>query len=355
MLIHFFEYLSNQIEIDIMEQITYSSQVPEFASELCRTPLLQRLGKVGMNCGCEYTQFPLFRQLDSYSRLEHSIGVAKIIWKHTGDPAQTIAGLLHDIATPAFAHVIYFLNGDYIRQESTEDKTAALIHASEEIRNILSSYGIPVDAVTDYHQYPVADNDSPKLSADRMEYTLGNMVNYRFASQDTAQRLYDDIIAGQNEYGESELVFQHPDSALEFAALSLRCSEVYCSDADRYAMQILSEIIKSAVADGIIEMDDLYMDEPAVIIKLCSDETYSTRWQSYCSLDEIFHPDSDIPESRKVNAKRRCIDPYVTGQGRVSALYPEYRSALEEYLNRSLDYRIAARFKSPYLINMLVQ
>ena len=108
-------------------------------------------------------------------------------------------------------------------------------------------------------------------------------------------------------------------------------------------MQILSEIIKSAVADGIIEMDDLYMDEPAVIIKLCSDETYSTRWQSYCSLDEIFHPDSDIPESRRVDAKRRCIDPYVTGQGRVSALYPEYRSALEEYLNRRLDYRIAAR------------
>lgn len=55
LLIHFFEYLSNQIEIDIMEQITYSSQVPEFISELCRTPLLQRLGKVGMNCGCEYT------------------------------------------------------------------------------------------------------------------------------------------------------------------------------------------------------------------------------------------------------------------------------------------------------------
>lgn len=326
-----------------MNQISYSPQNPQSVSELCKTPLLRRLDKVGMNCGCEYTSFPLFRQLDSYSRLEHSVGTATIIWKHTGDAVQTVAGLLHDIATPAFAHVIDFLHGDYMRQESTEDKTSALIYASGDTIRLLSRYGIPVDSVTDYHRYPIADNDSPKLSADRLEYTLGNMVNYRFASPDTAQRLYDDIVAGLNEHGEPELVFLHPDNALEFASLSLRCSEVYCCDADRYAMQILSEIIKSAVTDGVMEMEDLYMDEPSVIMKLCSDRTYRARWQSYRSIDEIFYPDSDIPESRTVNAKRRCIDPYVAGQGRVSSLYPEYRSALDEYLNRSLDYRIAAR------------
>lgn len=326
-----------------MNQICYSPQIPRIVAELCKTAPLRRLGNVGMNCGCEYTSFPVFRQLAPYSRLEHSIGVARIIWRHTGDAAQTVAGLLHDVATPAFAHVIDFLHGDYMKQESTEERTAGLICSSAEITGILARCGIPADAVTDYHRYPVADNDSPKLSADRLEYTLGNMVNYRFATPGTAQRLYDNIIAGRNESGEPELVFRHPGNALEFATLSLRCSEVYSGDADRYAMQLLSEIIQSAVADGVMAMEDLYLDEPAVIAKLCSDEKYRLRWQSYRSLSEIFRPDSDIPSSRVVDAKRRRIDPFVEGLGRVSTLFPEYKSALEDYCSRSLQYRIAAR------------
>ena len=47
-----------------------------------------------------------------YSNLDHSIGVALIIWNFTHDKKQTIAGLLHDIATPAFKHCIDFMNGD---------------------------------------------------------------------------------------------------------------------------------------------------------------------------------------------------------------------------------------------------
>ena len=35
----------------------------------------------------------------------------------------TVAALLHDIATPVFAHVIDFLNNDYEKQESTEAET----------------------------------------------------------------------------------------------------------------------------------------------------------------------------------------------------------------------------------------
>ena len=91
----------------------YHPDVPGFLQALAETPELRRLKEVGMNCGCEYTDFPLYRHTKPYSRFDHSVGVALILWHFTGSPRQTVAGLLHDIATPVFAHVVDFLNGDH--------------------------------------------------------------------------------------------------------------------------------------------------------------------------------------------------------------------------------------------------
>ena len=110
----------------------YHREIPSLLMELAGTRALLRLGQVGMNCGCEYTGFPLFAPGKSYSRLEHSLGVGLIVWHFTGDPAQAAAGLLHDIATPTFAHVVDFLRGDYLTQEATEDGTRERISGSPE-------------------------------------------------------------------------------------------------------------------------------------------------------------------------------------------------------------------------------
>ena len=66
-----------------------------------------------------------------YSNLEHSIGVALIVWNFTKDKKQTLAGLFHDISTPVFKHCIDFLNGDYETQESTEELTTYMIKNSK--------------------------------------------------------------------------------------------------------------------------------------------------------------------------------------------------------------------------------
>ena len=84
----------------------YHEEIPDFLLDYLRLPILERLKQVGMNCGCEYTSFPQFKILKPYSRYDHSLGVALIVWHFTRDKAQTVAGLLHDIATPVFAHVV---------------------------------------------------------------------------------------------------------------------------------------------------------------------------------------------------------------------------------------------------------
>ena len=324
-----------------MKSIKYCDREPEFLARMAQTTALQRIGRVGMNCGCEYTAFPVFCTLQPYSRLQHSMGVAQIVWQHTHDKRQAVAGLLHDIATPAFAHVIDFLHGDYLTQESTEEGTRSIIAQSDDLMAVLAGEGLGLEEVCDYHQYPIADNDSPRLSADRLEYTLGNMVNFGFATTEEAQTLYDAITAGTNEEGEPELMFTHRQTALRFARLSLQCSQIYTSDADRYAMQILAELIAEAIRRGILDEKDLYTDEPTIIARLSADSHMQARWLAFRSMSRLCRPETDTPESRIIDAKRRCIDPLVGGEGRVSELFADYQADLAHYRTMPYDYRLA--------------
>ena len=112
----------------------YSGEIPDIIVKLIDTPEMQRLSGVGMHCGCEYTGIPIYeKERAPYSRLTHSISVSKIVWRFTEDITQAVAGLLHDIATPVFAHTIDFMNNDHLAQESTEETTLSFIENSETI------------------------------------------------------------------------------------------------------------------------------------------------------------------------------------------------------------------------------
>ena len=318
----------------------YASEIPDFLRDACETDALVRLKSVGMNCGCEYTAFPRFRALVPYSRFDHSLGVALIVWQHTHDKKQSMAGLLHDVATPVFAHVVDFLKGDYLTQEATEAGTEATIRASQELCVVLEKCGLTADEVKDYHVYPVADNDSPRLSADRLEYSLGNMFNYGFADHRTVEALCKDIAVGTNECGETELVFAHLEQASAFAALALECGKVYVCDEDRYAMQRLAEVLADALQAGVITADDLATTEPQVIAKLTANEVAAQLWHTFCALRATETADDTQSDGawRKIYAKKRYIDPYVAGRGRVSALDADFATALDAFRTQRQDY-----------------
>ena len=320
----------------------YKTEIPDFLARLADTPSMRRLGQVGMNCGCEYTSFPRFAALERYSRFEHSLGAALIVWRFTRDEAQSAAALLHDLSTPVFAHVIDFLRGDYLAQTSTESGTGALIRADAALTAELERLGLRAEDVEDYHRYPVADNDPPRLSADRLDYTCGNAVNFGLSDCAELAELFADLRVGRNEDGETELVFEDAGRASRFAAIALACSKIYISDEDRYAMQRLSELLADALAAGVIGEDDLLTTEEAVIGKLRTDPALAADWAAFRALRRIERaakPDAR-PLWRKIRAKHRRIDPFVEGRGRVSALDPSFAAALRDFMNEEHDYYI---------------
>ena len=83
---------------------------PEWLNEYINTKELLKQQYISVTCGTIYSD--LFASRIFYSSLEHSIAVALIIWHFTHNKKQTLSGLFHDIATPAFKHCVDFLNGD---------------------------------------------------------------------------------------------------------------------------------------------------------------------------------------------------------------------------------------------------
>ncbi len=287
-----------------------------------------------MNCGLNYTSFKTFSAMEPYTRLEHSVGVAALIYHFTRDEIQALAGLFHDISTPVFSHVVDFMKGDHMVQETTESPTASFIHNDPVIMDILARRHIPLDLVADYHRYPIADNESPKLSCDRLEYTLGNMVNYGFADCDTAVLFIENLEVGADETGTPELLFADAETALSFAELALKCGKIYSGEEDRYAMETLALLLKQDVRMDILKETDLFTTEDLVISKL-ENSVLNEDWHRFCSLYKI--TEGTPEDGLNINAKRRYIDPLIKDQGRVSEVYDSFRKQADLFVNESYD------------------
>lgn len=330
------EYLKED-ELNCLD--IYHDEIPVLLQKCLDTEVMKRLRDVGMNCGCEYTSFNRFINLRKYSRFSHSLGVALIVYRFTKDEKQALAGLLHDISTPVFAHVVDFLKGDYLKQEATELLTEDVIASSKQLCTILEEYGLKIEDVSNYHLYPIADNDSPRLSADRLEYTLGNGINYGFCSKAEAKEMYDSLTVCKNEEGTDELCFKDERLAEKFGLISLKCSNVYVSDEDRYAMQILSEILADAVEREIISEQELYETETEIIEKLNSDPYSRVQWQQFRKLNVMYVTENpDGGEGwRMIHAKKRNINPLIEGKGRLDTLSSQFKNEKEAFLNRRQD------------------
>lgn len=317
----------------------YTEEIPVLLEQLANTTEMQRLSDIGMHCGCEYTKYEFYqRAKNPYSRLTHSVGVSKIVWNFTHDIRQAIAGLFHDIATPAFAHTIDFLQGDHLTQESTEDKTLLFIENSREITDLLKKHNIRIEDISDYHKYPIADNDTPMLSADRLEYTIGNGFCVYNMELETLKGIYKDLTVALNEYGTEELCFHSVDAAKKFTEISLRNSYFFVSDEDRFSMQYLADIIGVAIENGILVPDDLYLTETDVIKKLNKDTKLSKMWKSYTELFAVT-TSMEKPNNQysvNISAKKRYIDPLVlinNNTMRLTDIDSHIRNQIQTFLN----------------------
>lgn len=317
-----------------------SPEFPEWLLEYINTPEMQRISGTSMGCGTDYSK--VFNSKYWYSNLDHSVGVALIIWHFTHDKKQTLSGLFHDIATPTFKHCIDFMNGDSEHQESTEERTVQIIKDSKEIIDLLNRDGIRIEEVSDYHIYPIADNDIPRLSADRFEYNFSNgLVFHRVWELELIKEIYNNVTVLKNEDGIEELGFKDYKICEKYINIISKLWPEWISDKDRTVMQFLADIVRSMNYKGYLTIDDLYsLSEEEVINKIlnCKDDYIKNSFIKFQNATEVYG--SDIPIHNKycisVKAKRRYIIPltlYNNDVYRINKVSKVAANNIEEYLN----------------------
>ena len=292
---------------------------PDFLEEYASLPVMQRLGGVGLLCGTDWT--PLFNNRFFYTRLDHSIGAALIVWNFTHDKKQTLAALFHDIATPAFSHVTDFRNGDALKQESTERLTAEIINENALLKALLLKQGIYNHEVDDYHKYPIADNEIPGLSADRLEYMYpsGAALCGEWSVPEIRDN-YGNICVLENERGEPELGFADLEAAVIYLKKFCNISMLLQRNEDKIAMQLLADILSCAIKCGYADEADFFnLPEKELIARfdVCarmnSESEFARLFKTFRSMKKIERTNVPIENAFCVNleVKKRYVDPLV--------------------------------------------
>ena len=333
-------YMENLDETTKMYYTILSKDFPEFLNEYIYTPEMQRLDGINQICGGYWRKEHIYQNM--YSVLKHSIGVALIIWNFTHDKKQTIAGLFHDISSPAFKHCIDFLNGDAEKQESTEDQTSDIIKNSKEIMHLLKRDAIKLEEVNNYKLYPIADNETPKLSADRLEYTFMNGVYYKKVwNLKEIEKIYKNISVFKNENVVSELGFNSLEIAEEFIERSSELWPLWVRSEDTITMYFFAEIIKIMYQCNYIAKKDLYqLSEQEIIhlIKNCCDKKISNSFHKFMNCNNFVdceeYKATKFCVSRKV--KRRYINPLVNNK-RIYNISDKAKEKIDNYINMKIS------------------
>lgn len=243
--------------------------IPEFLNKYLQSSSIKRLQKVGYFCGMDYASKHIYDFSEYITRYDHSLSVALLTYKFTKDKKATIAGLIHDIATPCFSHVIDYMNEDYENQESTEEYTEQIIKEDKHLIKCLEEDNIDINEITNFKKYSVVDNERPKLCADRIDGVILTGIGWtKNITKEDIDNIVDNLTIFTNEDNEKELGFTNESVVKKVIEVS-KSIDIYChSNEDNYMMQLLAKITKLAITNKYITYDDLYKLNEEELIKI---------------------------------------------------------------------------------------
>ena len=287
--------------------------IPSFLKKYLKAPSLVRLQKICYFCGMDYASKNIYDFREWISRYDHSLTVALFTYRLTQSKKATIAGLIHDVATPCFSHVIDYMNQDFEKQESTEEFTEDILLKDTYFLDCLKKDHIAVEEVMDFKKYPVVDNDRPKLCVDRLDGIILTGIGWtKNITLEDIQSILEDVSLYTNSDGEEEVGFSSLDIGKRVVVLSQLIDEYCHSSEDNYMMSLLGDITKLAIHKNLFSYEDLYsLDEEELFDRLnaCEDKKIK-------SLLNIFYHVTmeEIPTTEIENLKRRIIHPIVAGE-----------------------------------------
>lgn len=305
------EQLENT-NIEYQKYLDYLGDLPSDFNKYLSLDFMERLKGISLLCGMEYASSKTYDFKFYISRYTHSVNVCKIVYKLTHNKVAALAGLFHDVSSPAFSHVIDYYNEDYINQESTELYTEEILRNSKELCEYLKQDGINIDDVVDFKRYSIVDLPRPSLCADRLENIISVGFNWiNKMSFNAVKNILDNIEVTQNEIGEYEISITNRNYAGFIVLINDYINEYTHTPMDDYMMNLLAKIIGYAINIGLFTYEDLYhLTEEEVVDIIENNLDYNSllaeKWHIFKTIDG-----KDIKNPSDIITKNKVLDPLV--------------------------------------------
>lgn len=266
------------------------------------------------------------------TRYEHSVGAMLLVRRLGGSLTEQIAALLHDASHTAFSHVIDYVVDGHDNQ-SYHDEMKEHYLAQTELPALLAAYGYDWRLFLDEAAFPLLEQPSPRLCADRLDYFLRDAQALGLAG------------AGQIELVLASLVVAHGRMAVNNleAARWLGYTYIQADDAswanfrEVGLYEVTAQAIRRALTAGSIHEADFWLTDAPFWDKLHgSDDPELQQWLALISPSTRFEWDEHNPTFR-VSTKLRAIDPDVLADGQLiplSTLDADFADHRHDYLQR---------------------
>ncbi|MCL4869871.1 MAG: HD domain-containing protein [Anaerolineae bacterium] len=267
------------------------------------------------------------------TRFEHSVGAMLLVRRLGVGIEEQIAALLHDVSHTAFSHVIdYVFDGH--DEQSYHDREKERYLAQTDVPQILTGFGYDWRLFLEEEDFPLLEQPSPRLCADRVDYFLRDAHDLGLASMAELTWALSHL-----RVGNGRMVMDDVAAATWMAYTFIKADDASWSNFREVGVyEVTAQAIRRGLAVGAIGQADIWGTDAAAWQKLHQhpDEELQ-RWLRLVSTETQFVWDAAAPHFT-LSTKIRTIDPDVVGEdGRLrplSTLDPAFAQHRAAYLTQ---------------------
>lgn len=267
------------------------------------------------------------------TRFEHSLGALLLVRRLGAPLEEQIAALLHDVSHTAFSHVIdYVFDGHDDQSYHDREKERYLV--GTDVPGILAEFGFDWRTVLHEEDFPLLEQPSPRLCADRVDYFLRDAQDLGLASADEVIWALSHLVVGDGRMAMDDVA-----AAFWLAHTFIKADDASWSNFREVGIyELTAQAIKRGLAIGAIDETDIWGTDAAAWHKLQHHPDDTLQNLIHLVNKETRFAWDEANPTFVLSTKIRTIDPDVVGDDGclrpLSHLDPTFAQHRTAYLAR---------------------
>ncbi len=310
----------------ILDPVYGSAEISEpVLLDLINTAAMQRLHGV-----MQHGVSALIGVTVATTRFEHSLGTMLLVRRLGASLDEQIASLLHDVSHTAFSHVIDYVFDEHDSQ-SYHDQHKISFVAGTDIPIVLKKHGLNWMDYMEEHNFPLLEQPSPHLCADRLDYFLRDSRDLGLADDEDVNSTLQHLTVEKKR-----IVVDHLDAARWLGYTFIAADKASWANFREVGLyELTARAIRRGLTIGVLTEADLWgTDLPAwEKLQISTDSKLQYDLQRVKASTRFVWDDQSPDFS--VSTKLRTIDPDVLVNGGtypLSSLDGAFAQAREKYL-----------------------